>query len=299
MTCLGVLVVASVVGSGVGSAGARVVAAPSNGEITFFDYARGTTQLVSIQPDGSGRQKLSHGPRRKTTPAWSPDGARIAFSVGDTIWITDPDGANRVVIGSDLPKGIRSADWPSWSPDGNELVFEAYDRLDTGRLYTVGADGSALSMISRQTKRYVEPAWSPDGTRIAFRTGSGSIATMAPDGSDVQVLTSQGLFGAEPAWSPDGTALVYALFGRRLATSELFVIDADGSHRHAITHTRRIEYSPAWAPDGTRIVFSRTETRNPFAPGDLWTIDPDGSNPVQLTDTKRFDEFRPSWRPIP
>jgi len=120
-------------------------------------------------------------------PAWSPDGARIAYAdyrddLGrDEIWIMNSDGTSphRIVALGACPgatQGSACTDSLAWSPDGSELTFHS-----AGGIYLVRANGSGLRRISSTGG---QPTWSPDGSAIAFTRG-GQLFTMAPDGSNV------------------------------------------------------------------------------------------------------------------
>ena len=143
------------------------------------------------------------------------------------------------------------------------------------------------------------PAWSPDGTKIAFTgyghegssSGGGAnydIYTMNEDGSDLRNLTkssddvARGASQGPPVWSPDGTMLAFE--GDDGKTDGLYVINADGSGFRWLARGLR----PEWSPDGSRILFTMGT--------DLYTIAPDGTDTTQLTNGPGRDD-QPSWSP--
>jgi hypothetical protein len=162
-------------------------------------------------------------------------------------------------------------------------------------IYTMGADGSAQTRITSFNGDELYPAWSPDGTRVAFQQDPGlhpEIWTSKADGTDLRRLTNNSADDLHPAWSPDATRIVFA--SDRQAPggnlSDLYVMNgADGSGAVNITNTPGIDEDfPAWSPNGSRIAFSRD--------GDIATVAPNGTGLVMLTATERR-EFEPDWSP--
>jgi TolB protein len=160
---------------------------------------------------------------------------------------------------------------------------------DEQRLTAADADASTPEGLFFQT----EPAWSPDGSTIAFaskRSGSFDLYAMSSDGSGTRPLTSTSEEDSQPTWSPDGTRIAFA----RGASSRLFVMDADGSGARRVTDGLNEEGEPAWSPDGSWIAYVRK------APGtsirELWLVRPDGSQGRPLTRLGGVAQA-PSWSP--
>jgi hypothetical protein len=154
-------------------------------------------------------------------PAWSPDGARIAYVSRGDVWTADADGTHRVRL-------VADADQPAWSPNGRRLAFTR-----GGVVYTVRVDG----LDERRLAPGAHPAWSPDGARIALDrddrivtlrwygggtvdAGAGSDPAYAGDGRlavvrDGEVVAGGRIVdeGSEPAWSPDGRHVAYVRDG--------------------------------------------------------------------------------------
>lgn len=186
---------------------------PDGTMVVYEVFDRG---LYVVDSDGGTPRLLAADDRRHArwlgSPAWSPDGSRIAFAVYDenrstiSIWVMNPDGTGRREL-IDLGEG-RSPGGLAWSPDGSRLAFHSVRGSGQGQVYVVGADGSGLRQLTRSPPLSARaglsggasPTWSPDGSRIAFRR-FGLLYTMAPDGSDVRrvegVLTDRAI-----AWNP-------------------------------------------------------------------------------------------------
>ncbi len=110
------------------------------------------------------------------------------------------------------------------------------------------------------------PAWSPDGTRIAFafnRDGRyyRSIYVMNADGSGVERLTNNSAHDVGPAWFPDGARIAFAS-DRDGNGSDIYVMDADGSGVKRLTNNSAYDWDPAWSPDGARIAFASDRDGN-------------------------------------
>lgn len=138
----------------------------------------------------------------------------------------------------------------------------------------------------------IDPAWSPDGSKLAFasdRGGSGlDVYTRGADATVVRLTQNFG--GYRPAWSPDGARIAFV--SDRSGNAKIYLMDADGSNQVRITNNASYESDPAWSPDGTKIAF--TSDRNGYSA--IWTMDADGSNPKELTSNSRGD-WHPAWSP--
>jgi Tol biopolymer transport system component len=237
----------------------------------------GGFDLVAVRPDGSAHLRLTRGDARHAWPAVSPDGARVAAAVGppdalstDGIDVLDGDGGNRRRVAS--TGGYDHA--PTWAPDGRRLAFTSFQPLPGGgqsrRIYVVNADGSGLRLLTAGPLAdnsgifgEMDPAWSPDGARLAFVRG-GDLYAVQADGSGLTRLMQCPPGGcAGPAWSPDGRRLALAQWtdvaGDAVADGQLdlWVVQADGSGPRRLTTTPGNEGRPAWSPDGTELVFAR------------------------------------------
>jgi Tol biopolymer transport system component len=186
----------------------------------------------------------------------------------------------------------------AFSGSNGKIAFSAYGP-DSGSgvdVFTVNPDGSGLVNLTASIDGTSagQPAWSPDGQKLAFEmTTPGAplysppeIYVMNADGSAVTQLTSNRVDDGAPAWSPDGTRIAFVRGSSQLA--DVFVMNADGSQQTNLTNRPGPYENPAWSPDGQKIAFDDVR--------DVWVMGADGSNPTSLTQDGQ-DNSHPAWSP--
>ena len=158
----------------------------------------------------------------------------------------------------------------------------------------MAADGSGLTLLADAGS---QPAWSPDGTRIAFlgasnQQGNVQISVVQPDGSGLTQLASVDGFSDYangPVWSLDGTRITFIACGAVGQTGcDIYVVDADGSALRNLTNSAADDREPAWSPDGARIAFTSCSQSC-----GVHVIEADGSGLTLLADGSSF----PAWSP--
>jgi len=154
---------------------------------------------------------------------------------------------------------------------------------------TVGANGSSASPVPGADGGS-GPAWSPDGTQIAFEL-YGEIFVIGAAGGTPANLTNHPALDMSPAWSPDGSRIAFA--SDRDGQAELYLMNSDGSGPVRVTQGVGFVGQPAWSPDGARIAFvCEVESGNP----DICAVNADGTGLVRLT-SDPFVDSGPAWSP--
>jgi hypothetical protein len=168
---------------------------------------------------------------------------------------------------------------------------------DPCHVAVMNTDGVGRSITSGPAND-VDPAWSPDGTRIAFARavgGNSDIWVMNADGSDQTQLTRGPRDERYPSWSPDGTRIAYRGYPNATGGTAIFTMDRLGASPTVVPHTNGGD-QPAWSPDGRRIAYTATATSDP-SDDRIWVIGVGGDSPRQLTNTPGASDRYPAWHP--
>lgn len=238
-----------------------------------------------IDSDGGDFAPVTGANEEALSPAWSPDGRKIAFTLFSggrgSIAVIDLASNARVTV-TTTNQFLNLT--PMFSPDGHTLAFARSSEEGTD-IFT--ADVAQNCCVQRLTVgRYADnlsPTYAPDGRRIAFvstRAGLPQIYAMAADGTDQELLApfDYGVTGSSnaPEWSPDGARVV---FHREVDRSpQLFLLDVSSGRVRQLTSAGRNE-DATWAPDGRHLAFvsDRSGRRQ------LWVIDVESGRIRQLS----------------
>ncbi len=235
-------------------------------------------------PAASSGGGTSPAQEREIAPATGLTGRIVYSSVEGDLWVVEADGSHRRQL-TDSGQGIDYS--PTWSPDGKRIAFRTTRGhspagVSPSNIFIVNADGSGerqLTLPRGEAAGGLFPAWSPDGSRIAYSNGSG-INLISPDGSGRRQL---GVAGECSVWSPDGSKLMFCSNGINRGEGvdnwDVFVMDANGANVRRLTSNIAQDYPGAWSPDGTQIAFF--SRRDGY--GDVYVMNADGSKVRRVT----------------
>jgi Tol biopolymer transport system component len=226
------------------------------------------TRLATISIDGTGLRYVTPETGHVGECAWSPDGSKIACQRNRHLIVVAADGSGL----TQLTSGAGTDQWPSWSPDGSTIVYSnsgarPLDRSgfsNTQEIFTVPAAGGAATRFTHNSTWDDMPAYSPDGTRIAF-SDDGSIWIVGVDGTHAHPLPGQPSGpNFNPRWSPDGSRIVLITYYDRARAADggplltIHVVDVStGATSHVRGMVEADSRAPAWMPAGDALLVDR------------------------------------------
>lgn len=211
-------------------------------------FSSGGTIAV-IRVDGSD---YSHGFTVGGDPAWSPNGARLAYVCGSDICTINADSTAFTRLTVDAANNRH----PTWSPDGSRIAFAA-THAGIVALYVMAANGSGVTRLT-QAGVLGSPAWSPDGATIVFdcrlEVGNDDLCSVHADGAGYARLTTDSAPDYGAAWKPDGSTLAFST--TRYGAAEIVLMSpAGGSVTRIGVGLPGSE--PTWSLDGSQIAFAQ------------------------------------------
>ncbi len=226
--------------------------------IAYVLQAGNTYELQIADADGQNPQVMLRSKQSIISPAWSPDGKRLAyvsFELGKpVVYVQTLATGQRVPLANF--KGNNSA--PAWAPNGQQLAL-VLSRDGISQIYVIGANGSGLRRVMRSPLIDTEPQFTADGSSLIFtsdRGGNPQIYKVPVNGGDAQRLTFNGSYNISPALSPDGNKLVYVT--RRDGAFRIALQDMGAGSEQLLTAGPDDE-SPSFAPNGMQILYSSVQ----------------------------------------
>lgn len=250
-------------------------------------------RLVVADSDGFNPQNIVQSNEPLMSPAWSPDGRRLAyvsFERGNSaIYIQEiATGARRLVSSF---KGINGA--PAFSPDGNRLAL-ALSRTGNPEITILDLATNQFTQLTRNLAIDTEPVWMPDGRELLFtsdRGGRPQIYRVSADGGDAARVSFQGEYNARVSVSADGQR--WAMVQGNRNVYRIAVIDRKLGDSARIITDGRLDESPTFAPNGSMILYASREGVR----GVLYAVSADGRVKQRLAYADG-DVREPSWSPF-
>ncbi|MCI0444265.1 Tol-Pal system beta propeller repeat protein TolB [bacterium] len=222
--------------------------------------------------------------------------SKLAFSSDRSgnrdVWLMDYDGYNQTQVTKS--KHINLS--PDLSPDGKQVIYTTYraEQAATGQMLIVYNiyDGKKSTLYSQGTLNSA-PAWSSDGSRIAFTSnvkGNAEIYVINKDGSNLKQITFNRAIDTSPAWNPKTGQIAFT--SDRSGNPMVYIMNEDGTNEQRLTYVGEYNESAAWSPDGRMLAYVSRSGIN----FDIYVVDMASNVVTRLTQNEGSNE-NPCWSP--
>jgi TolB protein len=262
--------------------------------ITAVGLGNNTTYaLIVADSDGYNPQVVARSRESLLSPAWSPDGRKIAYvsfeSGNSAIYVQDITTGSRQLV-SAKSKGINGA--PAWSPDGSKLAM-ALSFVGNPEIYVLDLGSRQETRLTNNLAIDTEPRWTPDGQSIIFtsdRSGRPQLYQMPASGGGADRITFQGQFNANASISYDGKQI--AMVQGNGNVYRIAIMDRSLGGQVRFISPGPIDETPSFAPNASMLLYAATEGRR----GVLYAVSADGLVRQRLV-LSDGDVREPAWGP--
>lgn len=281
-----------------GHAAATVVLRALVGEEGFFGSHiaavgthQGAKEIYVLGIDGTSASPVTKNNSINLSPAWSPDGASIAWTSykrgNPDLYIKDLRSGNVRTLSQREGVNISA----SFSPDGTKVALARSDGPDTDIWLLDAATGREVRQLTSGGGIDVSPCFTPDGQHVVFaseRSGGSSIYKVpVAGGTPVRVTPFEGFF-TDPVVSPDGTKVAFVSRGGRF---DVLTVKLDGTGMMRITQDAGDNEDPSWSPDSRYLLFTSTRDGS----RKIWMSTANGRHQVPVTSSGGWSQ--PVWQP--
>ncbi|MPZ43943.1 MAG: Tol-Pal system protein TolB [Betaproteobacteria bacterium] len=260
--------------------------------ITYVVKRGSRYELQIADADGFNEQTILASNEPIISPAWSPDGNRIAYVSFEqkkpVVYVQTLSTSQRRVLANF--RGSNSS--PAWSPDGRRLAV-VLTRDGNSQIYSISADGGTPTRLTTSRAIDTEPSFSPDGQWILFtsdRGGSPQIYRMPASGGPAERMTFSGTYNVSPRYGPDGKSFAFV---QREDGRFSIMLQEIGTRQVIPLTNGSIDESPSFAPNGRMLLYASSQGGR----GILAAVSNDGRIKQRVT-ASSGDVREPAWGPM-
>ncbi len=288
-----------------------------NSKLIFSSNRTGNLEIWLADLNGENEVQLTTDENYESNwPRVSPDRSKVLFYRAPkgskenaydqfSLWLLNLNDQSLVELIPHGSYGWQSQGVADWSPDGANIVMAASKDKGRWHLYMTDENGKNPKRISKRESLYLDPSWSPDGSKIVFsafpadykgtKLNNLEIFISDTNGNNEQRLTFDKLRDHDPYWSPDGNWIafesemhpLYWLLGKWA----LRITHVNSGETKDLLNDGHVNTLPRWSPDSEQLYFHRLRFKEDKK-FNVWRINRDGSNLVRINGTNRYKNIQ-------